>query len=63
MSYHLESETLLRYGITIVCLLTLNILFYAFFDMGKTCSHIGVGVWAIYLLAGWAKKKFKQVAK
>jgi len=38
-------------------MLTVNILFYAFFHMGKTCSHIGVVVWIVYLTFGWAKKK------
>jgi hypothetical protein len=31
LSYHLESETLLRYSITIACLIILNILIYTFF--------------------------------
>lgn len=63
MSYHLESETLLRYIITIACLLTSNVLFYVFFDMGKTCTHIGVAVWLLYLVGGWARKKVKGLAK
>lgn len=31
MSYHLESETLIRYALTIICLVTVNALFFAFF--------------------------------
>lgn len=63
MSYHLESETFLRYIITIVCLITLNILFYVFFDLGKVCSHIGVALWVVYLVGGWSKNKLKSLAK
>lgn len=62
-SYHLESETLLRYVITILCLITLNILFYTFFELGKTCTHIGIVSWTVYLAGGWAKSKLKQVSK
>ena len=48
LSYHMQSETLLRYAISIACLIILNILFYTFFDMGKRCTHIGVVIWSLY---------------
>jgi uncharacterized membrane protein (DUF485 family) len=49
LSYHLESETLVRYSITFACLIILNILIYGFFEAGPTCIGIGVVVWGCYL--------------
>lgn len=48
LSYHMHSETLLRYGITIFCLILVNVLFYAFFETGRVCVHAGLVVWALY---------------
>ena len=63
LSYHMESETLLRYAITISCLIILNILFYSFFDMGRACTHIGVIIWSAYLAFYYARQRLIETNK
>ena len=48
LSYHMDGETLVRYAISISCLIIINILFYSFFELGRSCTHIGIVVWSLY---------------
>ena len=63
LSYHMESETLLRYAISIGCLIILNILFYTFFEMGRRCTHIGVVIWSLYWGLSIVRQKILGAAK
>ena len=47
-SEHMMPETLIRYAITIACMIILNLLFYVYFDFGKECTHAGIVIWLIY---------------
>lgn len=63
LSYHLESETLLRYVITIACLVLLNILVYVYIEAGRTCFHIGVAVWGAYFLVSWLRDQVRALKR
>lgn len=47
-SEHLQKENLIRYIITIACMLLLSGLFYFGIEIGKESMHLGAGVWASY---------------
>lgn len=63
LSYHLETETLLRYVITISCLILLNILVYVYIEAGRKCFHIGVAIWGAYFGGVWAWDQVKGLKR
>jgi hypothetical protein len=59
-SEYLQKENLIRYIITIACMLVLSGLFYFGIEIGKESMHLGAGVWVSYYGIKHFSSKLKE---
>lgn len=62
-SEHLQKENLIRYIITIACMILISGLFYFGIEIGKESMHLGAIVWIIVYLIKYLKDKIKMQQK
>lgn len=48
---HIMTESLIRYGITILCIFTIDGLIFCFFDWGTRAIVMGIVVWVLVYAA------------
>ena len=59
-SEHLQKENLIRYIITIACMLLVSGLFYFGLEIGQESMHLGALAWVAYYSVKYVGEKLKE---
>ena len=62
-SEFMVGENLVRYFITIGCILTLDVLLFYNFEECETAMYVGAGIWGSYLGYFYLKDRLKNIKK